>query len=119
MQSSMSGEQETEEAPKRGAWMTELPENMKQAFGSGARTFKKQDNVITEADRRVWTESPLEAAKRKEVGCGFLMASRRKYEPASTPPHAHCSQSISDRSGRTSQAEETGGVSHCDECERS
>ena len=40
----------------------------RKTFGTGPRTFKPTTYEVTEAERRVWIESPAEAAKRREVG---------------------------------------------------
>ena len=59
--------QKEPEAVKRDSWMTDLPEMYRKTFGTGPRTFKPTTYEVTEAERRVWIESPAEAAKRREV----------------------------------------------------
>lgn len=53
-----------EEAPKREAWMTELPDLVRKNFGMVARGFR-QDAGPTGEGRSEWTETPADKEKRR------------------------------------------------------
>ncbi|PIK52432.1 hypothetical protein BSL78_10682 [Apostichopus japonicus] len=53
---------DTVAAPKREAWMMELPDNFK-SFGVGPRTFRKKA-LPENDDRSVWTDTPAEQERK-------------------------------------------------------